>query len=161
MTFEAQCAKLRGRCVSHRRVARRLNAVRRSAASGPDPPPRAAAAGSTPPSATTPAIAPAAGSASRVRRRSSLCARIADATERAGQKIILQRQLANLGVQRLDVRTMLPLLRRGREHLCCPLQQLRLPLRYLVRMDIEPFSQLYHRVVTLDGCQRYLGLESR
>src|SRR5208283_5554960 len=142
MTFEAQCAKLRGRCVSHRRVARRLNAVRRSAASGPDPPPRAAAAGSTPPSATTPAIAPAAGSASRVRRRSSLCARIADATERAGQKIILQRQLANLGVQRLDVRTMLPLLRRGGKYLSGALQQLGSPLADLVGVDLELLGKL-------------------
>jgi len=28
-------------------------------------------------------------------------------------------------------------------------------------MDIEPFGQLYQRVITLDDCQRHLGLERR
>lgn len=64
-------------------------------------------------------------------------------------KIIFQRQLPDLGVQSLEVRAVLPLLRGGREHLCRQLQQLGLPLCDVVRLDIEPFGQLYQRVVTL------------
>jgi hypothetical protein len=64
-------------------------------------------------------------------------------------------------VQRLEIQAVLPFVRGGGEYLRRPLQQLGLPLRDLVRMDIEPFGQLHQRVVTLDGSQRHLGLEGR
>lgn len=72
---------------------------------------------------------------------------------------VLERQLANLGVQRLDVRSVLPFLAGGREHLGRTPQQLGLPLRDLVRVDIEPLGQLHQRVVALDGGQCHLRLE--
>jgi len=40
-------------------------------------------------------------------------------------------------------------------------QQLRLPVRNLVRMDIELLCQLGRRLVALQGGNRHLGLEFR
>ena len=87
--------------------------------------------------------------------------RIADATERAGQKIILQRQLADLRMQRLDIGTVLALLGRSREDFRGAVQQLGLPLRDLVRMHIEPLRQLGQGLVAPDGGNGHLGLERR
>jgi hypothetical protein len=66
--------------------------------------------------------------------RSSLCARTADATEHAGQKIVLQRQLADLGVQGLDVGAGITLVRCRREDLGSALEQLGSTLANLVRV---------------------------
>ena len=68
----------------------------------------------------------------------AVCARTVDTTERAGQKIILRGQLANLGLHVLDARTLrLALLSRRQEHPHRPFEQLRLPLRDLVGVHIE------------------------
>ena len=106
--------------------------------------------------------APAAGDAVAADRyRSSRCARIALATERARQNINLQGLLADLGVQRLQIRRR-PALVVGRgEDLDGTLQQLVLPLRDLAGMRIEALGQLRQRLFTLDCCQRYFRLQDR
>src|SRR5438094_7585453 len=63
------------------------DATHRYVASAPAPIPASAAAGSTPTPGTARATALDARSAAHASDRSSFCARIADATERAGQKI--------------------------------------------------------------------------
>jgi len=76
--------------------------------------------------------------------------------------IVLQRQLPDLGVERLHVDG-----RRGRrraprsKNLGSPTLQLRLPRRYLIGVDVEVLGQLSHRSVALDGSERHLSLESR
>ena len=97
--------------------------------------------------------------ASRGRPRSSLCARIADATERAGQKIILQRQLTDLGMQRLQIRFTLALLRNAGKYVRGPFQQLAVPLRDLIRMHIQLLRQRRKGLITLEGGNRHLRLE--
>ena len=75
--------------------------------------------------------------------------------------IVLQGQLADLGVQRLNVRTRLPLFRSRGKNLSGPLHQLRLPLRDLVRVHIVSLSQSRQRLVALHGRYRPLRLEGR
>jgi len=74
---------------------------------------------------------------------------------------VLQRQLADLGVQRLEVRSGVPFVGGRREHLGRACQELRAPLADLVRMDLELLRQLDQRPVATDGGQRHLRLERR
>jgi hypothetical protein len=76
-------------------------------------------------------------------------------------KIILQGQLANLGVQRLQIRAALALLGRGRKHIGSPLQQLGTPLADLVGMNFELLGKLDQRPVAAHRGQRHLRLERR
>src|SRR5215207_8254148 len=78
--------------------------------------------------------------------RSSLGAQQAGFAERTGQKIVGQRQLADLGVQRLHVDGRRSRWRLRTEHPGGPLQELSLPGRNLVGMNIEllgPFGQRF------------------
>jgi hypothetical protein len=98
-------------------------------------------------SATGPTALPAVPPATSVICRSFLCARTVDATERVGQKIILQCQLPDLRLHVLDAWTRrLAPLRRGEEHRQSASQQLRLPLRDLVGMYIKLLGQLGQRL---------------
>ena len=90
-------------------------------------------------------------------------ARAPDTRRRRFLGIVLQRQLADLGVQRLHVDGG-----RGRrrtaartEHIGSPAFELRLPGRDLVRVDVELLRQLSDRPVALDRRNRHLGLEGR
>src|SRR2546421_97115 len=83
------------------------------------------------------------------------CACAVDATERAGQKIILQRQLADLRLHILHTRALrLSFLRRRQEHAHRTVEQLRLPLHDLTGMDIELLRQLGQGLVALERGQR-------
>ena len=108
---------------------------------------------------TTRAIGPAGQPAVCGLDRSSLCARIVDTTERAGQKIDLQRLLPNLGVQFLQVRRRGLFLRGRGKHPGSVFQQLRLPLRDLVGMNVEPFRKRGKGFIALEGGDRHLRLE--
>jgi hypothetical protein len=78
--------------------------------------------------------------------RSFLCAQQAYLAERAGQKIILQRQLADLCVQRLQIHRRLSDGRARRaEHIGRSLLQLPLPFRDLVRMNLKLLRQFRQR----------------
>ena len=79
--------------------------------------------------------------------------RAGKASERAGQKIHLEGLLANLRMQRLaiDRRRLRALRRIAREHARGVADELLLPLRDLVRMDVEPGRQLGHRLIALQG----------
>src|SRR5258706_9385466 len=130
-------------------------------ASRPNPPSKYAEAGSRSMSARVPATAPVEPRAAGDRYRSSLCARIVAATERARQKIDLQCLLADLGVQRLEIRRRLALIGRRGEDLGGTLQQLVLPLRDLVGGHIEALRQLRQRLFVLKRFQRHLRFEAR
>jgi hypothetical protein len=69
--------------------------------------------------------------------------------------------LPDLGVQGLDVRAGLALLGGRGKDLGGALQQFRLPLRDLVRVHVEALCQHSEGLVTLQGGNRYLRLESR
>jgi hypothetical protein len=81
--------------------------------------------------------------------------------ERAFQKIILQRELANLGVQRLEIDWRLPLRRRLAEDRGGALQELVLPVGDLVGVDVELLGKLRQRLVVANCGQRDLRLERR
>src|SRR3546814_15627993 len=74
-----------------------------AAATPRDGPPAPVAADSTARSCSAAATPPAASRAARAHGRSSLCARHAGLAERTGQKIVIQRQLPDLGVKLLHV----------------------------------------------------------
>jgi hypothetical protein len=74
---------------------------------------------------------------------------------------VLQGQLADLRVQRLEVRPGVPLVAGRREYLGGTRQQLRAPLADLVWVDLELLRQLDQRLVAADGGQRHLRLERR
>src|SRR6202011_2330907 len=100
------------------------------------------AASSTRSSARDPAARLAASGVAYGSRASFLCARTADTTERGGQKIVLQCQLADLRLHILDTGTLgFPFLRRAQEHPQRPVQQLRLPLHDLTNVDIVFLGQ--------------------
>src|SRR5258705_9664761 len=130
-------------------------------ASRPNPPSKYAEAGSRSMSARVPATALVEPRAAGDRYRSSFCARIVAATERARQKIDLQCLLADLGVQRLQIRRWSAIVGGSGENLGGALQQLVLPLRDLIRMNIETFGQLCQGQFALDRCQRHFRLEGR
>src|SRR6478609_7058817 len=85
------------------------------------------------------------------------------AKQRRTQKINLQRQLADLGVQHLHIHHWRCLESRiiRPKYPGDTLQHLCLPGRDLVRVHIILLSQLGQRLLSLDGGQRHLGLESR
>jgi hypothetical protein len=76
-------------------------------------------------------------------RRSFLCARIADATERAGQTINLGCLLADLGLHVLRTRPRVSFLRRHQKCLRGAFQQLRSrsPLHDLVGVEVKLLGQ--------------------
>src|SRR5512139_1529386 len=78
------------------------DAARRSGASAPSLPPVPVEGGNTPRNAIAPRSGTAEPPAAGACGQSSLGARIVDTTERAGQKIVLHCQLADLGMQVLD-----------------------------------------------------------
>src|ERR1019366_2752314 len=85
-----------------------------------------------------------------------------DWAERAGQKIVHQRQLANLGVQRLHIDRRLRRCCAFRaENASGSFQQLGPPGRDLVRMNVKLLRQLRQRLLALHGSQRHLRLECR
>src|SRR5258707_467946 len=90
--------------------------------------------------------------------RSSLCARIVAATERARQKIYFQGLLTNLSVQPLQIRRRPTLVSCRSKNLNCTLLQLVLPLRDLARVHIEAFGQLGQGQFSLDRCQCHFSL---
>ena len=98
--------------------------------------------------------------ACRVMDRS--CERSISLAERAFQKIVLQRQLSDLGVKRLQIhRRCFSTRRAGTEDAGRAIEQLRFPGRDLVRMNIEKFRQFGQRLLALDGAKRHLCLEGR
>ena len=112
-------------------------------------------------SARAPATAPVEPPATDDRVRSSLCARIAAATERAGQKIDLQGLLTYLGVQCLQILRR-PTLVGGRgEDLHDALQLFVLPLRNLARVHVKALGQLRQCLFILERFQRHFRLEGR
>jgi len=88
--------------------------------------------------------------------------RFALSGERAFQKIVLQRQLPDLGVRRLQIRR-----RRTGLALLLPknagrlTENLGFPLRELIGMNIELLSQLGQRLLALQGGQSRFCLEGR
>jgi len=100
----------------------------------------------------------------RANGRSSFCARQQSRlAQRPGQKIVHQRQLADLGVQRLHVDRGLGRLAMAfrSENPCRPFQQLAAPRRDLVRVNVKLLRQLGQRPLALNGSQCHLGLEGR
>jgi hypothetical protein len=90
----------------------------------------------------------------------SLCARQAGLVERACQKIILQRELADLGVQVPQVQRR----RSGRfgpKHAGCAIEQLVLPVVDLVGMHVVHLGQFGQRLVASYRVHGHLGLEDR
>ena len=82
-------------------------------------------------------------------------------TERDGQKINLHRLLAYLGVQRADIRPIgrfLALCYAGK-NLSGATDQLRLPLRDLIRVNVIMRAQLGQRLLAFDCRQGNFGLE--
>lgn len=85
------------------------------------------------------------------RDRSSLCAQQTRFDERTCEKIVGQRQLADLGLhpRHIDLGLLLnPVLPKNRG---CALLQPRLPVRDLVGVNIELLGQLSQRLVPLQG----------
>ncbi len=82
--------------------------------------------------------------------------------ERSFQKTILQRQLANLCMQRfgIDIR-LLGSLRRVVKDIRHAIQKLILPLLDLVRMHVKMRRQLAHRLVALQCCRSDFRLKGR
>jgi hypothetical protein len=80
----------------------------------------------------------------QTRARSSLCAQQTGFAERSVQKIVLQRQLSDLGMQRLHVDSWLrgSLAAAGTEHIGCPFLELRLPRCDLIGVDVELLRKL-------------------
>jgi DNA replication protein DnaC len=74
--------------------------------------------------------------------RSSLCAQQARFAERTGQKIVVQRQLADLGVQHLQIHRRRCLSRSAAEQPGRPVKHLSLPCRDLVGVNILLLRQL-------------------
>lgn len=74
---------------------------------------------------------------------------------------VLQRQLSDLGVQSLDVRTGLALVGRSGEYLSGALQQLGSPLADLVGVDLELLGELDQGPVSPDGSQGHFRFERR
>src|SRR5690606_5148459 len=83
--------------------------------------------------------------------------------ERTGQKIIFQCQFANLGVQRFDIhgRTRWFRPRSIAEDACRPLKKLVFPLFDLVGVHVELLGQFHQRLLTSNGGECHLCLESR
>src|SRR5262249_1010726 len=74
-----------------------------------------------------------------------------------------QRQLTDLGVQRLDVHRRsgsLPA-RCTLEHFGCKLDKLVLPIRDLIRVNVELLRWLSECTTPLDGCECHFSLEDR
>jgi hypothetical protein len=77
-------------------------------------------------------------------------------------KIILHRELPDLRLQILQAGNFgAALLRGGGKYVAGPLQQLRLPLRDLMRVDVKALRELRQRLVAFNGGQRHLRLECR
>src|SRR6185436_16492639 len=81
----------------------------------------------------------------------------------APSKIVLQRQLSNLGMERLHVDGRRPrsVAAAATENIRCPALELRFPRCDLIGMDVELPSQLSQRSIALDGAKRHLRLEGR
>jgi hypothetical protein len=78
------------------------------------------------------------------------------------QKIVLQAQLTDLGMQRLQVYRWLARRRPGRtEHVGRAFLQLPLLFRDLIRMHFELLRQFGQCPLAFDRCQRHLRLEHR
>jgi hypothetical protein len=75
----------------------------------------------------------------QTRARSSLCAQQTGFAEGSFQKIVLQRRLSDLGMQRLHVDSWLrgSLAAGGTEHIGCPFLELCLPRCDLIGVDVE------------------------
>ena len=99
--------------------------------------PESVAAGNTPRIGKGRAVALAELPVIRVSCRSSFCARIADSTERAGQEINFQRLLAYFCMQVFQIRSGGLSLGNTRKNARGVLQQLSLPLRDLIRMNVK------------------------
>src|SRR5690606_13824444 len=82
---------------------------------------------------------------------------------RTGQKIIFQCQFANLGVQRFDIhgRTRWFRPRSIAEDACRPLKKLVFPLFDLVGVHVELLGQFHQRLLTSNGGECHLCLETR
>jgi len=90
------------------------------------------------------------------------CAQKARLAERAGQKIILQRQLADLCVKRFQVHwRLIDRHARRAEHIGRSLLQLPLPFCDLVRMNLKLLSQFCQRALARYRRQCHLRLERR
>src|ERR1700738_1964372 len=75
-------------------------------------------------------------------------------------KIVLQRQLANLGMQRLHVDSRLPgsVAAAGTEHIGCPFLELRLPGCDLIGVDVELLRKLSQSSIALQGRKRHINI---
>src|ERR1700687_4986953 len=77
-------------------------------------------------------------------------------------KIVLQRQLSDLCMQRLHVDGWLRgSLAAGTEHIGCPFLELRLPRCDLIGVDVELLRKLSQGSIAFDGRKRHLRLEGR
>ena len=81
-------------------------------------------------------------------------------TKRSFQKIVLQRQLSDLGMERLHVdgRLRSSAAAAGTEYIGCPFLKLRLPRCDLIGVDVELLRQLNQCPIALDGGKRHSGL---
>ena len=95
--------------------------------------------------------------------RSSPCAQQTCFAERSFQKIVLQRQLSDLCMQRLHVDGWLrgSLAATGTEHSGCPFLELRLPRCDLIGVDVELLRELSQGSIALQGRKRHPRLEGR
>jgi hypothetical protein len=95
-----------------------------------------------------------------VHGRSSPCAQQAGFAERSFQKIVLQRQLPDLRVQRLHVdgRLRRSVATARTENIGSPALELRLPGCDLIGVDVELLGKLSQRSIALDGAKRDLRL---
>ena len=82
------------------------------------------------------------------------------APEKLGQKIVLHRQLTNLGVELLYLLfIVLGLDRVPAEHVLGSFDQALLPVLNLIGVNVELLGQLSQSALTLQRCQCYLRLE--
>src|SRR5438067_2101592 len=91
------------------------------------------------------------------------CAQQTGFGERSFQKIVLQRQSSNLGMQRLHVdgRELRRSVAAGTEYISSRALKLRLPRCDLIGVDVELLRKLGHRSIALDSGKRHLRLEAR
>src|SRR5271156_2423405 len=91
--------------------------------------------------------------------RSSLCAQNARLAERSFQKIVLQCQLPDLGMQSLQVDSRFTTSGSAIEHTGGALQKLRFPLRDLTRMNVKSLRKVRQRHLALQRRQRQFRLK--
>src|ERR1700730_8882956 len=95
--------------------------------------------------------------------RSSLCAQQAGLAERAFQKIVLERQLADLGMKGFQIDGWRSGFGRGlsSEYTGPPFDELRLPLGHLVGMNTELLRNIGQRLLAFERGPSHFRLGGR